>query len=103
MDDNVEILLRRCNKIKAMSLEATMITDDSLTNIRKYLNQTLEELSLAYIDRFSFNGFLELKSMPRLKNLELSYEKEQIENLRLHLPNLIINVVKDPAIDPYYY
>ena len=95
LDDHVEILLRRCNKIKAMNLEATLITDYSLMNIRKYLNQTLEELSLAYnINCFSFNGFLGLKSMPRLKILELSYEEEQIEKLRLHLPNLIINVVK---------
>ena len=103
IDDHVEILLRRCNKIKAMNLEATLITDYSLMDIRKYLNQTLEELSLAYIYRFSFNGFLELKSMPRLKILDLSYEKEQIEKLRLHLPNLIINVVKDSALDPFYY
>ena len=45
-DDHVKILLRRCNKIKALSLEPMLITDDSLTNIRQHLNLTLEELSL---------------------------------------------------------
>jgi hypothetical protein len=71
-DDHVETLLRRCNKIKVLSLEATLITDYSVMNIRRYLNQTLEELSLAHFGEFgviSFTGFLELKTMP--KNFEL--------------------------------
>ena len=37
-DDHVKILLKRCNKIKTLSLEATFITNDSLKNIRKLLN-----------------------------------------------------------------
>ena len=71
-DDHVETLLRRCNKIKALSLEATLITDYSVMSIRRYLNLTLEELSLAHFGEFgviSFTGFLELKTMP--KNFEL--------------------------------
>ena len=37
-DDHVKLLLKRCNKIKILSLEATFITNDSLKNIRKLLN-----------------------------------------------------------------
>ena len=120
MDHHVQILLQRCKKIKALSLEATWITDDSLKNIRKHLNLTLEELSLGPnddslltleldpIDRDTIKdfredweanppnitliGYLELKSMPKLRILNLYYEKvdEEIQGLREHLPNLTI-------------
>ena len=121
LDTHVQILLRRCNKIKALSLEATWITDDSLKNIKKHLNFTLEELSLGPnddslssleldpIDRdtvinfredweanppnISLIGYLQLKSMPKLRILNLYYEKddsEEIQGLREHLPNLTI-------------
>ena len=105
-DKAVEILLRRCNKITALSLEATWITDDSLTNISQRLNLTLEELSLGTnYDRFihdssddsiSLTGFLELKYMPRLTILNLYYENgncEEIQNLKRHLPHLMIKGV----------
>ena len=91
-DDQVKILLRRCNKIKTLSLNAYFITDDSLTYIRDYLNLTLEELSLEYVadgNDISFTAFLKLKSMPRLKILNLNHKKddcEEIQNLRQHLP-----------------
>ena len=106
-DDPVKILLRRCNKIKALTLEPNGITDDSFTNIRECLNLTLEELSLGKAgfecSRFrnthngpiSFTGFLELKPMPRLKILKLYYKKdddEDIQNLRQHLPHLSLIV-----------
>ena len=105
-DNNVEVLLRRCNKIKVLSLEATWITDDSLKSIRQHLNLTLEELSLGTnYDRFihdssddsiSLTGFLELKYMPRLTILNLFYENgncEEIQNLKRHLPHLMIKGV----------
>ena len=104
-DDHVEILLRRCNKIEVLSLEATLITDYSLTIIKRYLNLTLEELSLAHFGEFgviSFTGFLELKSMPRLEILNLSDEEEETEKLRLHLPHLMINVFKEGDIASFY-
>ena len=102
-DDHVETLLHRCNKIEALSLEATLITDYSLTIIRQYLNLTLEELSLAHFgELISFTGFLELKSMPRLKILNLSDEKEEIEKLRLHLSHLTINMVKEGELASLY-
>ena len=94
-DDHVKILLGRCNKIKAFSLEATWISDDSLKNIRQHLFRTLEELSLGRTFRYpniaiSLTGFLALKSMRRLKILNVYYQKnrKEIQNLRRHLPHL---------------
>ena len=107
-DDHVKILLRRCNKIKALTLEPNWITDDSLTNISQCLNLTLEELSLGttgydpgtfgvgHNGAISFTGILELKSMPRLKILNLYHKKddgEEIQNLRQYLPHLMIKGV----------
>jgi hypothetical protein len=98
MDYEVKILLSRCNKIKTLGLEATRITDDSFTIIRQHLNCTLEELTLSLglrNDFLSFTGCLELKSMPRLKILNLLYENgdgEKIQNLRQHLSHLMIKV-----------
>ena len=94
-NEEVNILLSRCNKIKALSLDARFINNGSLTNIRQHLSFTLEELSLgSRFERLSFNGFLELKFMPRLKILNLYNGKEnakEIQNLREHLPHLKIN------------
>ena len=76
LDEFVKILLSRCKKIKAFSLTARFIADISLTNIKQHLQLTLEELSLGCGFEFlSLTGFLELKSMPRLKILNL-YNRE---------------------------
>ena len=95
VDEQVEILLNRCKKLKRLSLKAKSITNVSLRNIRQYLNLTLEELSLGPCD-IRFTSCLKLKSMPRLKILNLYCKKENdqvIQNLRLHLPHLKINGV----------
>ena len=92
-DDLLKILLSRCNKIKVLILEATILTNNSLKTIRQYLNLTLEKLSWAYY--WTFPGFLELKSMPKLKILKLYTSKgeddKRIQNLRQHLPHLMIS------------
>ena len=97
MDNHVKILLSRCNKIKSLGLSATFITDESLRNIRENLTITLEELSLSYSHchpDISSTSILELKSMPRLKLLNLftygSGKSEEMEHLRRQLPCLII-------------
>ena len=114
-DDHVKTLLSRSNKMKALILEATWINNHS-----QHLDLTLEELSLRPnddglsslhpIDRDTIiilrragraispkiSGFLELKSMPRLKSLNLYYMKddcEEIQNVRQHLPQLMIRGV----------
>ena len=100
MDNQIFVLLVRCNKIKAFGLEATWITDRSLKNIGQYLNLTLEELSLGgtlqHLSMYiSLTGILALKSMPKLEILNVNnYEKndKEIQNLRQHLPHLKIRL-----------
>ena len=75
-DNQVKTLLNRCNKIKTLCLEATWITDDSFSSIRQCLNRTLEELSLGPCDEISDPGFLDLKSMPKLKILKFYYKEK---------------------------
>ena len=96
-EEHVEIMLRRCNKIKVLTLEALFISDNPLKMIRQHLNLTLEELSLGCYGQEQLTSFLELKSMPRLKilNLHIRYPirselDEEIQNLRQHLPHLMI-------------
>ena len=99
-DDNVKILLSRCNKIKVLALEATSNgSDGSLKTIRQYLNHTLEELSLSFYGYIGFSGVHELKSMQRLKilNLHCSSKEhdEEVQNLRQYLPHLMIRTFFD--------
>ena len=108
-DYHVAYLLRRNNKIKALTLEANCMTDESFFWI-KHLNTSLEELTLVAYEGISFKGFLKLKSMPKLKILNLYYKKidedfiaiddEEIQNLRLHLPYMkIYGCTKGPSIN----
>ena len=96
-DEHVKIMLSRCNKIKVLTLEILFIS--IMKTIRQYLNLALEELTLGcYCGGFStkLTSFLELKSMPRLKILNVYIRKgsddckEEIQNLRQHLPHLMI-------------
>ena len=101
LDNHVKILLGRCNKIKELKIEAYFMTDESMKYIRQYLNLTLEELSLVCSSdvrnhSISFTGLLELKSMPKLKVLNLNiYNKvdycEKIQSLKQHLPHIKIS------------
>ena len=97
-DNHVKLLLIRCNKIKALGLKKVWLNDVSLTYIRKYLFNTLEELTLNANKYISTTAFLELKFMPKLKALNL-YNKiedsKEIQTLRKHLPHLTI---KTPQI-----
>ena len=96
---NLKKLLSRCNKIKVLILEAPINgVGNSLKTIRQYLNHTLEELSLGYYRQIGSAGVFELKSMPRLKILNLHISKEddeKVQNLRQHLPHLIIRTSFD--------
>ena len=101
MDDHVKILLHRCKQIKVLFLEATFVTNDSFKNIAQYLNLTLEELTLAYDGHKPFTCFLELKFMQRLKILNVfdyTEEGKEIQNLRQHLPHLMIKTLLDCKI-----
>ena len=89
-DNHVKTLFTRCKRIKKLSLSVPMMTDDSLMNIRDNLNHTLEKLTLHCTENISIFGLLKLKSMPRLKDLILDKNEEEIEYLRMQLPNLTI-------------
>ena len=92
-DDHVKILLGRCNKIKILDLGLTFVTKDLLKTIRKYLNLTLEELSMSQL---GYTSFLELKKMSRLKILNVYANKEDtkiIHNWSKHLPQLMIRTI----------
>ena len=80
VDNHFKVLLSRCNKIKELILRSIELTNNSLTIIRENLSLTLEELSLDYSDELSLIGFLELKSMPRLKFLCFEDEKDGEDN-----------------------
>ena len=105
-NDHVKILLRRCNKIKVLNLDATLLSTDSLSSITYYLNLTLEELSLGYCNYKLFKpNLIRLKSMPRLKILNLYNKKEEdldeveihhLTRLRQLLPYLIIRLFMCP-------
>ena len=92
-DDHVKILLSRCNKIKVLILEATNVTSDSLKTIKQHLSLSLEKLTMDYYAGHK-PSFMELKSMQRLKLLNLyslQHNEGEIQNLRHHLPHLIIS------------
>ena len=97
MDDHVKVLLSRCKKVKKLSLKSIWITDKTLTNIRHYLNLTLEELSFAASQYTTETGLLELKFMPRLKRLNFynvfSHVRDfdEIQKLTQYLPHLMIS------------
>jgi hypothetical protein len=97
VDDNIlKILLSRCKKIKVLILGATYTTSDSLKTIGQYLNLTLEELTLSCY--WTVTNILELKSMSRLQILNLyttESDDKTIQNLRQHLPHLIIRTFSD--------
>ena len=77
------------------------------------MHLTLEELSLKddstgteYGKYFSFSGFLKLKTMPRLKILNLHHKTNdcvEIQRLRHHLPHMKISgaplVYMPPQLD----
>ena len=98
-DYHAKILLSRCNKIKVLILDVTLVSTDSLKTIKQYLNLTLEELSLVDFDDVDFKDFLELKSMPRLNMLKLKWigryyndvvEIQNLNHLRQLLPHIKI-------------
>ena len=96
-DGHAKILLSRCNKIKVLILDVTLISTVSLKTIRQYLNLTLEELSLVDFDEIDYKDFLELKSMPRLKMMKLKWGRRryddivEIQNLN-HLRRLLPHI-----------
>jgi len=85
-------LVSRCTELKSLNLcFVKSITDDSVTEIIKYLRPCLEEIDLT-LHEVTFAKILELKTMPKLRILNCRHlENREIEILRKQLPHVIIN------------
>ena len=94
-DKHVNSLVIRCNKILALNLGLTSITENCLSSISENLNPTLEELDISeYINPItSAEIYWHLRSMSKLKTLNLPnlIHVDEIENLEKKLPHLSIN------------
>ena len=67
-DEYIKILVKRCNRISALDLGSTSITDDSLTSIIENLF-ALKEIDIGGSDEISYEKLLELNTMPWLEVL----------------------------------
>jgi hypothetical protein len=94
-DKHVNSLVIRCNKIVALNLGLTSITENCLSGISENLNLTLEELDISeYINPITCAEiYWHLRSMSKLKVLNLPnlINVEEIESLEKKLPNLSIS------------
>ena len=101
-DKHIVALVSRCNKITSLNLAFRDITDISLTSIMKNLNFTLEELDLYGCENLELSDMkvLEMRSMPKLKNLNHSMPDGDYEKLRNTLPNTDYTQLTNK--DPWY-
>ena len=94
-DKHVNSLVIRCNKIVALNLGLTSITENCLNSISENLNLSLEELDLSeYINPITCAEiYWHLRSISKLKILNLPnlIHVDDIENLEKKLPHLSIS------------
>ena len=92
-DNHVEVLVKRCKQLTELDLSGIKITNKSLSNI---IDESRELVKLDISGKENgITKIMELKSMPKLKVLNIS-EKHleshaQKENLTRKLPHLTIN------------
>ena len=85
-DDQLETLLKRCNKMTELSIEFTDVSDDSLKLIPDTLSQTLRKLKVCDVD-ISFSCLKKIASTTSklrilISNIELSdVEKEEMTRI----------------------
>lgn len=94
-DKHVNSLVIRCNKIVALNLGLTSITENCLSSISENLNPTLEELDISeYINPINcaeIYWHLRLMSKLKILNLPNLIHVDEIENLEMKLPHLSIS------------
>ena len=94
-DKHVNSLVIRCNKLLALNLGLTSITENCLNIISENLNLSLEELDLSeYINPITCAEiYWHLRSISKLKILNLPnlIHVDDIENLEKKLPHLSIS------------
>ena len=85
-DHQFKVLVTRCHKITELNLK---ISNESVNHILAYLQSTLEKLS--FCGRIDLFKMFELKSMKKLKLLELrGYNESDINIVKKKLPNIEI-------------
>ena len=95
--EKIKTLVSRCTKLKELRLMAanTNIIDDSVTHIINHLKPTLEKLVIEdWSGENDFRKLYQLKSMPKLKNLDFTFntqDKNVLSELRNQLPNVSVN------------
>ena len=67
-DEYIKILVKRCNRLSALDLGSTSITDDSLTSVIENLS-ALKEIDIGVSEEISYEKLLELNTMPWLEVL----------------------------------
>ena len=68
-DEHVEKLVKRCCNLKVLDLSgSTLLTNDSLRSIVRYLKSTLEELGVADT-QIEVDDLFESRALPKLKRL----------------------------------
>jgi hypothetical protein len=95
-EEEIKTLLSRFTKLKELRLMAyTNIINDSVTHIINHLKPTLEKLVLdEWSNKNDFRKLYQLKSMPKLKNLDFTFntpDKNVISELINQLPDVGVN------------
>ena len=83
-DEHIEALVKKCKRIKVLSLDWTVITNDSLRYISQHLKHILTKLSINFCVDIRYTKLFDIKpvellSMEKLKVLNC----EKITNARL--------------------
>ena len=92
-DEQIEELVTRCSKLRALDLKVTSINNVSLTSIIDNLFLTLEELDVSENNSIDFFKLMELTSMPKLRVFNYrQLSNEDLKCLTKEFPHLSINV-----------
>ena len=87
-EEDVIILVKRCNKLTALNLGCFELTNNSLKNIVDYLKSTLEELQVSRA-KIDVESPVALKCLTRLRILNRCvFNSEEIRELKKHIPTL---------------
>ena len=93
-DNHVEILVRRCNKLKELSLHQTSMTNHSISNIIENLKKKKKKLDVGSTNT-DHAKILELRFMPSLRVLTWFPKgrpsSRQAQNLKNQFPDMIVN------------
>ena len=95
-DEDLRVILSRCNQLQELVVARSSITDDSVSIIVNSLSQTLEKLDVCDT-KISFDKLAEFRVMTKLKFLNCGYghtcrDRNKLKILTNQLPNIGINL-----------